>query len=1045
MKNTLRKFCLFFCCFSFVSSIFLAIYKTANDVFANEVTLSDVTLASTYTVGDELVIPQADITVDGKTYKAKTVLIMPDGKATRETSIEFTVTGKYELRYQVEESGKVYSVSKFFDVQDKIYTLVGDGACSYGTNDLVPGVNGLNVSMDASSKLRFNQPIDLREFTKDDNFIKLYVTPQTIGQAEISSVNVTLIDAHNTSNVLHITNNGLFDIYVHARKMSATRVAANNEPLTALRLTYNDSEDRYPGSTLLVDNHAAYGTDSKMSVYGTPECDFIDSYVGFRYDLGNNVLYTNGTGLRRNYYTPGDWYVDEQQSYIDAVANGKPNIDFVADLDNPNYFKNPWNGFSTGEVFVEISFGDVFTNKGNIFITSLGKLSGESLINKEVKDDKESIIDIDYGTFTENTIPQAVLGSPYKIFNAEVFDLYNDNPQLIKKIFLGYGSKNSVELHINEDETFTPIYAGTYTIEYSAYNSFGVKSIKTVNVDAVDPSEVEEMTIALGNKVTSGFMGKSIGIASYKVNNAIGNTVDKVIVTLNGENVEISNNEFFADRSGIFTIRYEITDYIGRKVFDEYTVEITAYQGPVFSDYLPLPKYFSANMKYVLPEYNAYEYTTGTKRIISCGFPEVTDSTGTKQLSGYEFTPKINTEGEKVIVKYKATFAGITEYITKEIPCYTVYNSTANTVDLSKLFITGEHVSIEKKTNNIRYTFDKDTSLEYINGFDIRQFAISFNPVSSGNVFDFKELTLYFEGYYNDKESVKITLTPLNDEITLVRINDKKAVELGNSILKSGNQFSIKYIDGIYAIGSSLNLTDEKFVGFTNNKVNFRMEFIGVKSSVTYAVSNLCGQTLSGATKDNVAPLLILNGKYSGEIEKDAYNTFSVQTAMDVVDPTITEVLFSLLSPDGKTYVKDIDGIELKGVPASREYTVKFEEYGNYIVTYTAKDCFGKGGNQKGVYIKVIDHVAPVIEIVGNKETVGNVGKEYTIADIKITDNCSLENQITSYAVYEFNGIYVTITDRKFIPKEKGEYRIIYYAFDAMSNYSSISYIVNVI
>ena len=582
--------------------------------------LSEITLEERYNVGESLRIPAAELTIDGNAVPAKAVLIMPNGNAVSVDSVVFAVAGRYELRYEAELNGKIYRCSRYFDVDEERFAVSGNASFTYGENAYLDGVKGLNVKMGETGVFRYNKPIDLRNYTADDYFIKFYVTPKQTGQCEMGAVIIDLIDAHDPNNVLVLSTNGIFDTYVHAKKISMARCGANGQPLTALRATYNDEESRYPFTGLLANNHADYGVDIKTSMYALPDVPFIDSFAGFRYDTETKSVYCNGSPLRRDYYNNKNWYVDEQQLYLDAVAAGKPTIDFVADLDDPNMFTDPWGGFTTGEVFMEIHFEKMFAMEGNIFITSVADIEGEEFNAAQTIDNSLPFIDIDYNGYDGNDLPLAVVGSPYTVLSARSLDAYNANSVIKTKVYMAYGSKNRVEVKVS-DGAFVPVYAGDYYIVYSSCGRYGDVVEKVLHVKAVEPSEVEPLSVSFDDQaVRIGKTGENIPIADYTVSGAIGRADVNVTLTFESETTA-AGSKFAPAKAGTYTVKYSVKDFAGRTDEISYDVNVSVYGGPVFVDYLELPAYFSANMKYTLPEYYAYELTTGValKRLINMG------------------------------------------------------------------------------------------------------------------------------------------------------------------------------------------------------------------------------------------------------------------------------------------------------------------------------------------------------------------------------------------------------------------------------------------
>lgn len=960
----------------------------------------DVQIAETYVIGDSFIIPEAEMTVDGTLLKLRGTLISPDKLHSREKTVVLDKAGQYEIRYEATYKGKRYRESKFFVVTEDLYEVVGMGSVEYGTNKyLDESISGVNVALPQGSIFRINKMIDLSAMDSTDWFIKFFITPEDKGSIEFKKIIIKVIDAYNPNNFLTIENQAVDAPYDFIYRISYAKAGANGQNMVGL--SWIDANNY----NVLINN--AYGTGTHTSFYGTPLTykAFEDTFVGFKYQPDEKRLLCNG-------------------SYA-----------LVTDFDDTEFYDVLWNGFSTNQVFIELSFESYVNAVGNIFVTGVGK---EDLTNKNFVSAGESEIVINYDGYDKDNLPLAVVGAPYDIFDSEIINPYDSDKKATVKVYYAYGTKNQVEIDV-KNGAFVPIWSGEYFIEYSVTDYYGVSIKEVVGINACDIEDTTPLTIAYTDAVTSGKTGVAIKIADYSVENQIGRYNVEQTVELNGE-IITTDSEFIPTKAGEYIIKYNVNDSSGRTASTQYTLNIVYNDEIVFIGQPVLPKYFSANIKYTLPSLKAYMFDERGKVEIDCKI-RITDDEGQRILQNNSFVPKAS-NGTTIKVEYVAEYQGKTAVLTFNKMCYEVYDG--NLIDMTRLFVS-DNASISSKATetNLQYTLSSNGSFEYINPLVFNRFSFAFSLQSVTA----SAINIYFEGRDNLDEVVKLTYKVVNDGLSVFINDGVNGWAIGKTFGGESSLIELNYTENGMLVDSVSDtyikitefLSGEKFDGFTGDWINFRIETEGVTSKSILRVNNICGMVLSDATEDNVEPQLILSGQVSGQVSWNKDFTFLKQYAMDLIDPNV-ELKISITY--NGAYIKDVNGAEVKNLPTDKQYTVRFENYGKYVVTFTAQDCFGNklSRNASSYLITVIDEQAPTVTLKQGYKTTATVGEKIVLAGIEVQDNYSAKDKIVTMVNVAFNSVYSTVYDGVFTAKETGTYHVFYYVLDEAGNYSVISY-----
>ena len=88
----------------------------------------DVTLEQTYRFGDTVVIPDCELTYEGKDYLGKKIVTYPSGQVLTGDAFVASESGQYTVRYQVTVNGKILEKEISFIVMNETYTTTLKGS-----------------------------------------------------------------------------------------------------------------------------------------------------------------------------------------------------------------------------------------------------------------------------------------------------------------------------------------------------------------------------------------------------------------------------------------------------------------------------------------------------------------------------------------------------------------------------------------------------------------------------------------------------------------------------------------------------------------------------------------------------------------------------------------------------------------------------------------------------------------------------------------------------------------------------------------------------
>ena len=221
------------------------------------------------------------------------------------------------------------------------------------------------------------------------------------------------------------------------------------------------------------------------------------------------------------------------------------------------------------------------------------------------------------------------------------------------------------------------------------------------------------------------------------------------------------------------------------------------------------------------------------------------------------------------------------------------------------------------------------------------------------------------------------------------------------------------------------------FEGFPSKKVYLTARIIGVEGNAELSWKKIGAQILSDMDIDMIKPSISVENEYEASYAYNSVCEIYPAVSADVLSPETTDKV-SVYDPSGKI-VKDVNGLPLEGVPYTKSYFVKLEQYGSYSVVYSSKDVFGR--EQKNYCaLFVSDELAPIISLQGELQTEVKVGEEMKIVKAIAVDNLDGDVAVYTYLVDPEGRLLKVENGGSYVPTKAGVYEIRYMTIDEFGN-----------
>lgn len=990
-------------------------------------------LKETYCIGETISIPVATI----NDVKAEHVVNLPNNTSVNADTVSLKICGDYFVDYYANYNGKTYSATKKFKVLSPMFSIDGTGTLAYV--EPTENVSGVVASLTQDSSLIYNDSIDLKKFDNNTPFIKLATLPQIAGEGDVAQFKIIITDAYDENINFVIAANKCDQSTEWDYKVSYFSLAFNGGKTVGLDLAENgkytifNSRDKKEYNYRATIDSAIHGTNMMFSMTGGSPGDKVtgETTLGLMYDYESMQMFI--TLCRPS----GEIYYTQ----------------LMADLNLIDAYGTTFPGFTDGKVKIQITPTVMLKTHFNVFIPNINGISVNEKNYNAYTSAVKPVISVSESEFWTDKAPDARVGTPYKIFNATATDMIDNRVDVQTKVYYGYSNTYKSRIQI-KDGCFTPNFSGVYTVEYSAVNSLGLKTVKTVDVTAV--KDDSELQLVLDNEIDylrQFKAGEKLCLLSgYRVDNAFGKYYLNVKAFLS-DNPEISytlnesnNYEFTPLYSGEYVLEYNFGDYNINKTE---TKKLTVNKNNMvfYETFGSVPRYLIKNGKYDLDVVKASSIANGILEQVDVKIYYRNDGeTDTHEVNGQYLA------NAKNAVKFLYVPA-----VDFDVEPFTINSSVIDvglgeSLDMSKFFISDSQIAFTANADGIACDASAisggSSSFEFVNLLQRHTFRSNIAPLidASGSYKEFERINIRLIDSENAEDFIKISLYK-SKGIYVASVNDGNPVKLATTWASQTDEFDVScnfntnmcsINGGIIKFDLNNYYLSEKPVKF-ENRIRMSVEIIGTNPS-GILFRSLNGQSFSDNTDEYVGPNIdVTRDKNAGEKNIGETIVLNPFLSYDVLSVNVNATL-KVSGPKG--ILTSLDGTYLENADAAGSYSFMLNDYGTYTVLIVSSDISNNVTRYSyNIYVK--DYSNPEIEI-ESCVTSGKVGKETPLAKYSVS-NRKIKDCKCYYVIYKPDGTMELIKEQDvFVPAYSGEYTVSIFVLDKNGNLSQKRYTLSV-
>ena len=994
-------------------------------------------LSSEVHVGDYKDLPMIEITHNEITKTANRLIITtPSGNKFEDNKITFNEAGKYLLTYSADFDGQtIYKEVEIISIRRPENMFVSSNAVisrgsfaynsqlseSVGTSEY----NGIKIKSFDNTSVTFDKVLDFSKLDKNDAFIDFIVEPSKQGKYDAGEILFTLTDADDENNKVYIR---YVDGYVgsgHSYRMSYATAFANDQTKAGYDPHYNVY---HVGSDYT-------GTPVGLSFRGLTEQSFKDE-GGYK----NSELFFD--------YSNASIYVKT----VYTTFNSKS---LLNDLDSSElYSTNPWAGFKNGKAKLSITTKDVGGTGCTYLIKSIFDYD---LAKEEFKDEIAPSIKIDYGKEDPNNLPLSKINASYPIFNAIVDDNYDDG--LSAKVKTSYYDENKLKYISvqNNGKYFKTQNPGKYLVNYSSEDRTGNKVEVNIFVYCTFNSENLEISVPDDPNHYEYEVYEKIDLPSLDnviVYNARGHVnLSRSLTYPDGRITSLNSEYFVPEIIGEYKVSYSATDIFGIPTTKVCSYQIHNISHPIIIENISLPRVMIKGFTYEIPT-------------ISCKYPsgeEILDGPTSVYINDELYTSSTYTV--ESLDPVKISYVPNNSISHKKEVSINVINPLDGDGKLRKLnyFYSddGAFASSTPEGGSCKFTLTESATINFANYISSNDLSLSMQ-LDEASLSNYSALQVILLDYKNSNNTVTFDISPNGDNL---RLKAPFSSKMNVLTCTSNKTFTLNYNSLSKLITDSnknkvckIEYFDDgrEFTGFSDALYfSFRLKEVTSESSVS--VVSINNQTFkSSIAGDNVGPQIITSSDFD--------NAQRINTDLVIKKAKAFDVLSSVKSLTISVTRRSDAKILLNNADATVDQTIRFDQYGDYDIKYTAKDANNKTSTQlKTVSCK--ENEPPILNVSFTPSDSYALNSTFKLPEFTLTDNCNnarvdvtlyftlgqaklLQHgelvygsfNLTSYLDSSKYGADFVVDASTFKFRESGRYILRYFAIDNYGNFAIQEY-----
>lgn len=931
----------------------------------------------------------------------------PSGKTSTSKSLTCDEEGVYKVEFSSVVNGVNISTIRYFNVKNNNQSLwQATNGLTVQANAFAPdyadvAYNGTMLVVSRPVEAVYKNVINVADNTQEDLLCELFVAPTNPGTQELTCVDIILTDVYNPQNVIDIRLTE--DIW---RRKEAEK------SMSVLALPMRDFTDATlaeisPGQTnprVLKYYYTSSIYASFYGKYGDSENSNPSNSIKFYFD-----------------YKEGKLYAD----YASVKYHGSGKL-CVVDLKDEGYVGsgNAFNGFTTGEVQLSIKMSKL-KQTAHVMVLNI---DGQSMTGENTVDMTAPSIMLDYAGNSEQSLPIAVVGKEYKIFDAYAVDLidgYSKDVQV--SVYKRNGSVLTEYPRLNK--SFIPDTEGEYVLRYQTKDSSNNKSVKDVTITA--KNKIDQLIYEFSDQLDKQYyVGYAFNYVHGLIFGGTGVVSKQVKMLCDGNEVNLdSDYSLIFEKAGNYQIQVVLTDYIGQSQPFTFDFKVDYSSLPVITD-VSMPQAIIKGEAFTLPTVSAKLYTATSTTDVPAEWFVRYEGEQTEQKIVGEFIPDKAGEVE-LTAKAGGQSKTYNVYVIEQRALGFNYVAQYIHTNANLVQFTISDLQDPNAQSALHYEFTNDSFMTVARKIDVNFASITFG-ISEGRYFD----TINFVMRDTLDPNIQVTLTLEKKDLkeSYAYVNGVKYIVRGafeNASAFGAFKFSFNPATNEMLVNNSpvakVLRTDanKAFNGFTSGSVYLSLAFNNVSEKVVKSkigISNIAGQPIDPIQNgDSQGPTISVIG-YMGDVQfGESFNILDV-IAFDLISG-VESVKVTITSPLGTVLYDSVAISEVKPIIA--------DQIGIYRIKYVAKDSNGRQSEQI-LGVKIIDYVAPEIVLSGEIPTAGKVGEKVILPEMVVTDDHTPVDKIVTYVYYVApDGEMLRATDGGFIPDQKGIYVVIYFAQDS--------------
>ena len=901
--------------------------------------------------------------IDGEELPALVTLSTNNEEVASGGEYIFTALGNYTLSASVEKAEKTYTQSAdltvFSETYADLFRVKSGGGTVTANYDLPEGKrqagNGVYFDCSSGTSYSFANVVDVSLLNKNVPLIE-WAPILNDEYKGIQHFYIRMTDKYDADNVVVV------DFFSHGDS-SLGYMHVNRGPIA-----YGLNKNGEPATS--------YNTEIAYS--GAMLAQYKDTY--------------HASGWLKCSFAP-----EEKAFYV--FSGSEQTLTPVLDLDNAKHVgvNNIWDGFTTGEVYVELEIHGY--DKNGVIVS---KFFGQDFSGTEIVDETAPSFTVE----NENgKLPLGFTGQSYTV----------PAPLGINDLIEGEISGKNLEIQIARKEglkyvdysdkiqngAFTPDVAGEYRAVYFYTDSQGNEARSIYPFDVVEKGTVTaEIDLPETLLVGSYFVlpdATAVGLSKL--------VFSSVEYFYNGVKLEKSAKEsILLDQSGTFTVKYKFVDYTGAVLEGEKSATCVVSDKAVLN-VVGVPYTAMKGQTLVLPDFEAYDYNyqKGEAGFTPARSIKVNGTLLGKDLS-YEVTENA---GSKLTVEFTAGGVTETKYIEVIDPKYiSDYFMTtaekASTKDGVQFTLTEETARVQ--TVNPMFVADD-------NGFEIK-FSVS--EGAKGTV------TFSMTAFYNENKTVQFAVDLSKNTFTLNGGKTEYPISRAGGVVTILFRDSQKQFTSIVAIASFLNGTAFDTM---ENMAYFSFEMSGFAEGDTLTLCSLGGMSLAQTYTDGVPNEYQDNTKPTLIHQSDAVISDGVLIVPSAKAWTffagMTQVTVTVYSPEGDRLISN--------QRATQGYEVAVTAFGNYSIEY--KISYGKNAVTKvSLAVEYIDDTPITYAFSKEFATSAKVGATLKMPEVNVL---TADNTSYYFCVTDSRGVsYILASGEEIKLTQKGTYKITFVIFN---------------